>query len=368
MKARKAFSLTTGLNVFLVIFILFMVFSPVLVRLVQRPGFEFVTRSWAYLGYTWMGFVFLFFSATVAADIYRLLIYLIAVSMKTDLSKILLSPRYSFFLSLSLGVMITLYGCFEAIHIRTEPVIIETTKVPKEVGRLKIVQISDVHLGLIVRGWRLRRIVNKIKAAEPDILLSTGDLVDGQMDRVLELAEQFKEIKTRYGKFAVTGNHEFYAGLTRSLDFTKKAGFTILRGEGVTILGLINIAGVDDAAGSSRFRVEEVSERELLTKLPRKKFTILLKHRPVVDKDALGLFDLQLSGHTHKGQIFPFNLISKVFFPKNSGFFSLQQGSNLYVSRGSGTWGPPIRFLSAPEVTLIELVHGDEYNGERPGP
>jgi predicted MPP superfamily phosphohydrolase len=100
-----------------------------------------------------------------------------------------------------------------------------------------------------------------------------------------------------------------------------------------------------------------VSEKELLSKLPREQFALLLKHRPVIDENAIGLFDLQLSGHTHKGQIFPFSLITMLLYPTHAGLLRLEKNAWLYVNRGSGTWGPPIRFLSPPEVTLIELVH-----------
>jgi predicted MPP superfamily phosphohydrolase len=109
----------------------------------------------------------------------------------------------------------------------------------------------------------------------------------------------------------------------------------------------------------------DVSETELLSKLPREKFTILLKHRPLVDREALGLFDLQLSGHTHKGQIFPFNLVTMLYYPTHAGFLRLEGDASLYISRGSGTWGPPIRFLSPPEVTIIDLLSGAEFFKKR---
>ena len=140
------------------------------------------------------------------------------------------------------------------------------------------------------------------------------------------------------------------------MDFTEKAGFTILRGEGLTIAGLFNIAGVDDPAGKNYGLFREVEEKELLSGLPTGKFTLFLKHRPFLDRNAIGLFDLQLSGHTHKGQIFPLGLITRLFYPADSGYLALQNNSHLYVSRGSGTWGPPIRFLSPPEVTVIEIL------------
>jgi predicted MPP superfamily phosphohydrolase len=209
---------------------------------------------------------------------------------------------------------------------------------------------------LIVRKERLKRILKEVKAAEPDMFVSTGDLVDGQINSLPGLAELLREINPRYGKFAITGNHEFYAGLDQAMDFTEKAGFTILKGKGLTIAGLINIAGVDDPAGKNYGLSMEVEEKKLLSGLPPEKFTLFLKHRPLLDRNAIGLFDLQLSGHTHKGQIFPFGLITGLFYPADSGYLSLPNNSHLYVSRGSGTWGPPIRFLSPPEVTVIEIL------------
>ncbi len=361
LKARAALSFGVGTSISLGVFMVIMVFAPIIVRFTEKLGFELLARILAYIGYIWMGLLFLFFSASLALDIYRLLVYLGGLTLQKDFSQISLSSRYSFFIPLLLSIMATAYGYFEAIEIRPERVIIRTPKIPAEVGKLRIVQISDVHLGLIVREGRLRRILNEVKSAKPDILVSTGDLVDGQIDDISGFADMFREINTTYGKFAVTGNHEFYAGITRTLDFTEKAGFSMLRGEGLNLSGLINIAGIDDPAGMSDTLAGEVSEKALLSRLPREKFTLLLKHRPLVDKNTMGLFDLQLSGHTHKGQIFPFSLITKLYYPADAGRVRLQDSVYLYVSRGSGTWGPPIRFLAPPEVTVIELIH-DQKN------
>ncbi|MEK6776566.1 MAG: hypothetical protein AABY87_06780 [bacterium] len=177
------------------------------------------------------------------------------------------------------------------------------------------------------------------------------------MDNLDGLSELMAGIRPRYGKFAVMGNHEYYAGIGQTLDFTRKAGFTMLRDEGVSAGCGISIAGVDDPAGRRYGLKDQVSEKALLQGLPHGPFTLLLKHRPVVDQGSVGLFDLQLSGHVHKGQIFPFNLIAWFYYPLRAGESVLGNGSHLYVSRGSGTWGPPIRFLAPPEITVIELVH-----------
>jgi predicted MPP superfamily phosphohydrolase len=117
---------------------------------------------------------------------------------------------------------------------------------------------------------------------------------------------------------------------------------------------------VDDTSSRSSNPAGDEAEIRLLSQLAPQPFTVLLKHRPWVNPRSRGQFDLQLSGHTHKGQIFPFNVVVKRFYPYLSGLIPLGQGSLLYVNRGSGTWGPPVRFLAPPEVTLIEIVPQQE--------
>ena len=267
-----------------------------------------------------------------------------------------LSPKAAFYLPVIFSLFVSVWGAFEAWDIRLEKVTLASDKIPAHLSGLRIVQISDVHLGLIVRHKRLAKILTVVKEAKPDILVSTGDLVDGQINNLKGLAEMLGEINPRYGKYAVTGNHEFYAGLNESLAFTEKAGFTVLRNSGVIVADLFNVAGVDDATLQYFSKQKMPSEKDMLQLLDRHNFTLLLKHRPVVDQESLGYFDLQLSGHTHKGQMFPFNIITLLYFPIHWGCLNPVDHCYLYVSRGSGTWGPPIRFLSPPEVTLIEIV------------
>jgi predicted MPP superfamily phosphohydrolase len=355
-RAKQALAFGFPANVLIIVFMLVMVFCPAIVRVAESHGLEVAGKVLAYIGYVWMGLLFLFVCTSLVMDSYRLVIYLLRVITHQELSKISLSVKMVFFIPVSVSVLIAAYGLFQVFDIRTEHVTLKTTKIPEGRGNLRVAQITDVHLGLIVGEARLKRILQAVKEAEPDILVSTGDLVDGQPDNLRVLAKMLQEIQPRYGKFAVLGNHEYYAGLSRSLNFTKEAGFTMFRGNGANVADLITIAGVDDPAGESYRLAIEVKEKELLAGYPRNRFTVLLKHRPVVDKDAIGLFDLQLSGHVHKGQIFPFIFAVKIFFPYVSGLYDFNSGSYMYVSRGSGTWGPPIRFLSPPEVTVIDIV------------
>ena len=357
LKVKGALSLSTGGSVFVILFMLVMVFLPVIVRVLERLGLAAVPRALAYVAYIWMGLLLIFVWVSLVMDVVRLLLHFGGILFQKDFSGSFATAQYAFYAALVLSLLITVYGLFEAVHIRTERVTIKTAKIPESIGRLKIAQISDVHLGLIVRQGRLRRITEAVNAEKPDILVSTGDLVDGEIDDLAGLDAVLRDVHAPYGKFAVTGNHEFYAGIDRSVEFTEKAGFQMLRGEARVVPGLINIAGVDDPTRNRFSSARSVSEKEVLSSLSREGFTLLLKHRPLVAEDALGLFDLQLSGHAHKGQIFPATLLVEAIYPTAAGFLRLEEGSCLYVSRGAGTWGPPIRFLASPEVTVIELVY-----------
>jgi len=359
VKARAAFSFGTWSSIGVSLFLLLMLFAPILVRIFEKPGWQWLGTPLAYVGYTWMGFIVLFFFSSIIIDLLRLLVNIGGLIGKRDVSGFTHLPLIYFLVPISISVVITIYGYFEAWNIRTETFTLKTPKISAEVGRLKIVQISDIHLGVMVGEKKLENILEKVRKENPDILVSTGDLVDGEMFNLSGLIRLLQEVHPKYGKFAITGNHEFYAGLTKALKFTRDAGFTMLRGERFTIPGILNIVGLDDPAGRSFDRSKRESEKELLSPFPKDHFVLYLKHRPVIDKEAIGLFDLQLSGHAHKGQIFPFSLITKLVYPTDEGSLILPHNSILYVSRGAGTWGPPIRFLAPPDIVVIELIHQD---------
>jgi hypothetical protein len=261
----------------------------------------------------------------------------------------------------SLLVLVTvlaagLYGLFEASALRVETVSLESGKLPAHVERLRIVQVSDLHLGLIHREEALAPVAARIVGLEPDLLVATGDVVDAQISHLDGLSAMWRRIEPPLGKYAVTGNHEVYAGLEQSLAFLERSGFTVLRNESATLRGTLILVGVDDPAAGT----PEQDEASLLKTRDGDLFTILLKHRPVSEEDSQKLFDLQLSGHAHRGQIFPFNFLTGLEYPMQDGLYKLAGGSHLYTSRGTGTWGPPMRILSPPEITVFEIVRRPE--------
>ena len=236
LKLRRAVALSGIFTALMVAFMLLMILTPILVRVVETAEFEKTAKVFASIGYTWMGFLLLLVSAFLALDLWRFLVYATEGVGKVNLDALRFSARTLFFLPLFAAVLAAGYGLFEAWNIRTESGVIKSSKIAKPI---RIAQISDVHLGLLIREARLERILDKVRAASPDLLVSTGDLVDGQTASLNGVGNLLKEVKAPLGKFAVTGNHELYAGLERSLDFMKQAGFRVLRGEGTSVAGLI---------------------------------------------------------------------------------------------------------------------------------
>jgi predicted MPP superfamily phosphohydrolase len=356
MKAHGALHFTTRSGVAVALFMACMFVCLFAAHILERGDHFTIAKILFLAAYVWIGLLFLFFCASLVVDLYRLVVCLAGLAAGRALTGAMPSPKLAFYLPLVVALGANLYGYFEGRALRVERLTIETGKLPEDVDRVRIVQITDVHLGPVVSGRRAEAIFSLVGSLEPHILVSTGDLVDSaRCDRHC-FVEPLASIEAPLGKYAVTGNHEFYAGLEEALAFTREAGFTVLRGEGVSAGGAVNLAGVDDSADGRYGAEAPVSAREALSGLTPGRYTILLKHRPDVEKDALGLFDLQLSGHTHKGQIFPFMLLTRLVYIVDAGWVDLGRGSCLYVSRGTGLWGPPIRVLAPPEVTVIDLV------------
>lgn len=356
LKARQALGFGWKAGVLLALFMLAMVGAIFLIRTLERHDLELTARTLSWVTYLWMATIFLFSCGSLAFDIANLLLRVPAwLGIRREFIRPL-QPRFTFAVSLAFSLLICVYGYFDAQNIRTERLVFETDRLPTGTDKVTIAQISDVHLGLVVRCDRLVAMLEEVKAAKPDIFVVTGDLVDAQINHLPGLRELIQEVPARYGKFAVTGNHEYYAGLDKAIEFIQHSGLTMLRGESRD-LGVIQIAGVDDRAAVQTKTGTPAPDRVALAKTDRsRKFVLFLKHQPHPDPDAIGMYDLMLSGHTHKGQIWPFSYFSERAHPLHAGRYDVGKGSVVYTSRGTGTWGPPIRFLAPPEVTVIELV------------
>ncbi len=330
-----------------------MIAAPLGVRMMERQGIDWLARPLAFVSFIWMGLVFMAFCAFAVVAVAQLGIWLIGLATPGLRAFSLHAPAVSLGV---IGVVLLAgwYGTFiEARNLRVERHVIETDKLAPGRDRVRIAQISDVHLGLLNREGTLAYIVWKLREIEPDLLVATGDLVDAEISHMEELTRLWLAIDPPLGKFAVTGNHEVYAGLKQSIDYMRGSGFTMLRGEARRVNGGLTLAGVDDERIRGKNPADEIA---LLKAQPKDRFTVLLKHRPEVAEGTAGLFDLQLSGHAHLGQIFPFRYITALHYPMQDGMHALKGGSRLYASRGTATWGPPMRVLSPPEISVFDII------------
>ena len=355
LKARSALAFGPWATLALLPLLAVLLCAPILTYQLSRSGHESAARAVAHAGYLWMGFLFFLTWLSLGTDLLRLLLRIpVRFGIAADAAAAL-AGRAAYLCIAGLAVALSAYAIVEAARIEVVRVRIVTDRLPASVPSLRIAQITDLHLGLVHRNGKVREVAAIVAREHPDIFVSTGDLVDGQLDGVAELAEILRGIPAPRGKFAILGNHEYYAGIDRAIAFTRKSGFTLLRDESVTIDDAVRIVGVDDPAGARFGRTGGTEEAALLGNRPDGRFTVLLKHRPQLDPATGGKFDLQLSGHTHHGQIFPFRLLTRLVFPLLAGDHPVPGGGILHVSRGTGTWGPPMRFLAPPEITVVDI-------------
>ncbi|MBT6499976.1 MAG: hypothetical protein HOK67_08725 [Deltaproteobacteria bacterium] len=300
-------------------------------------------------GYSWLAFLFLFLMIHGSADI------VLFISRRLGYPHSSKTTRGVFLLTMGLSLFILFYGWHEARQLKTERVQITTRKIPAGIKKITLLQISDVHFSPIIGEKMATDIYQIVQKEKPDIILSTGDLLDRGFRNGQQITSILRSLTAPLGKYAITGNHEFIADIKESTKFIDQAGFQLLRNKAVNITPFLTLAGVDDPAIRQFANGTIVPEEQVLPKPDAKRFTILLKHQPRIETSSIKSFDLQLSGHTHAGQIFPFTALVKLAFPYLSGMYEIDSETSLYVSRGSGTWGPPFRFLAPPEITLLEL-------------
>ncbi|MER7818177.1 metallophosphoesterase, partial [Streptomyces sp. NPDC096153] len=220
----------------------------------------------------------------------------------------------------------------------------------------RIAVVSDIHLGPVLGRAHSQRIVDAINATQPDLVAVVGDLVDGSVADLGSAAEPLARLRARDGSFFVTGNHEYFSGADAWVDHVRELGLTPLRNDRVEIAGF-DLAGVDDVAGEREGQGPDFARA--LGDRDRSRAAVLLAHQPVLIHEAVrhGV-DLQLSGHTHGGQLWPANHIAEMANPTLAGL-ERYGDTQLFVSRGAGAWGPPVRVGAPSDITVVELASRD---------
>ena len=254
---------------------------------------------------------------------------------------------------------VTGYGLF---HSQDPPelqkVTIYSENLPAEFDGFKIAQISDLHVGPSIKRDYVEETVKRLNAAGADLIAVTGDMVDGSIDYLSRDVEALADLHAPSGLYLCTGNHEYYSGVEQWMDAFGSMGINPLNNEHKVIKrgkGKLVIAGVTDYREGANFKGHATDPGAAIKNAPRDAMKILLAHQPrsIFEASRVG-FDLQISGHTHGGQYFPYTYLVEFFQPYVAGLYK-HENTWIYVNRGAGYWGPPQRMGIPGEITLIEL-------------
>jgi hypothetical protein len=322
------FSLSNNLY-FYIIAILLSISYPLAI-FIERISPNKVSRAFYAIAATWVGVLFLLFFVILAYIILSLFIHLPK----------LLSGE----IIISLVVILTIYGLINGLFLKVRKITIPIEKLKKE---LKIVQLTDLHLGTIKNSSFFKKVINITNKLSPDLVVITGDLVDESAPLHKGMIKEINKVKAPI--YFVTGNHEIYENVEKVLSIVKETKIRYLNG--VVLFKDIQIIGIDYS--------ESKDKKEIFNKLQRlnlEKPSILLYHAPLSLKELnKAKVSIHLAGHTHNGQVFPFNLFARLAFKHISGLHKLNE-TYQYISSGTGLWGPPMRIGSSNEITLIKLI------------
>lgn len=320
-----------------------------LLTMVLFPAAHMVPRRYAvplhWVMYTWLGMVFLLLSACIIGDISSLVLPL------NDWGS---TPGW---VTLGLVVGLSVLGLISARRLRLREVEVGIRQLPPGQDGLSIVQLTDLHVGATINGDWLRKVVARVNALKPDIVAITGDLIDGSVEDLRPHIVHLRDLKAKHGVFFVTGNHEYYSGAEAWVKHLGTLGVRVLRNERVSIgEGGLELAGVDDFMG----RILPGHGPDFAKALGDRdgsRPVVLLAHQPKAIAEAANHgVDLVLSGHTHGGQIWPFRHLVPLQQPYITGLHRHQGGpTQIYISAGTGYWGPPMRLGTVSEITRIVL-------------
>lgn len=281
-------------------------------------------------------------------------LYMVLFLLLFDILKLFrVSFNYGFFLSLLFTLVLLSYGYYNYCHPKTNVVDITLSK--KHMNGLqpvKIVAVSDIHLGNGTGKTALKQYVKMINEQNPDLILIGGDLIDNSVVPLYaeNMMEELSELKAPLGIYMVPGNHEYISGIDESIRFIQHTPIKLLRDSVVTLSNGIQLVGRDDRHNRSRHSLQE-----LIANVDKNKPVILLDHQPyeLTESETAGI-DLQFSGHTHHGQVWPMSLVTDYIYEQSHGY--RQWGStHVYVSSGLSLWGPPFRIGTDSEMVVFQL-------------
>lgn len=313
------------------------------------------------IGGFWMAFMLYGFLFLLLSDITGLILRIPGIINSGNIAEY---KKWSFLVTTALSILLITGGFINAVIPVTKEYNIRIDKSAGEIKNLRVAAVSDIHLGSVIRKRSIKKLSAMLETIKPDIVFLLGDIVDGELGPVLrdDLLKYFTAPHATYGLYAITGNHEFIGGAKRTIPYIESKGIRVLKDETVILPGGIQLIGRLDRDSNRFFGKERLPIEELMKNADHSKPLIMLDHQPfhLTESEKNGV-DLQLSGHTHNGQMWPLNYVTRKIYELSYGY--LKKGKTQFiVSSGYGLWGPRIRSGSHSEVLVINIVFAGEVS------
>ena len=345
------------LRIFYLIIFLILSLSYILTKFLVSYIPLFIYNIMIWIGSFWFAFMLYFFLSIVLIDFIRLINWQFNIFPIIIKENYILTKQIIALIIFSFSVIIVFYGYFNTRNLTVKTLNLEITKGASNLNELNAVLVSDIHLSPMDNEALLSKIVHKINELKPDIIFIAGDLVDDKAS-VLDgnnIGPSLLNLKSKYGVYASTGNHEFITGIKESEEYIKDHKINLLRDSSVNIDSAFTVAARDDRSKKSFTGEDRLPLEKILNGSDKAYPVILMDHTPLgleeAEKNGVAL---QLSGHIHNGQLFPLNFITNRIYEKGWGY--LKKGNTqYYVSCGAGTWGPPVRTGSISEIINLKI-------------
>lgn len=326
-------------------------------RLTGKENYFGIHHVSTWVGSYWLIMVLYFFFAVFIIDIVRLANILFHFLPESGSFAYTQLKSWTFIGIVTTVCLLVIAGSYNARQIKMNRIQLKINKEGGEFSKLRIVMASDIHLGTLIHDRRLSQLVQTINQENPDIILFPGDILDEELSPIIreDIGKPLRNLKASLGVWAVPGNHEYIGNYERASAYIKTLNIKLLKDNTVLIRNSFYLVGRDDRDASRFNGIQRKELTELMHNIDLSKPIILLNHQPYnLQESVANKIDLQISGHTHHGQFWPFNFLTSHIFEVSRGY--LQKGSfQIYVSTGFGTWGPPVRLGNRPEIVILEI-------------
>ncbi len=327
-------------------------------RILERYWPDGVINALVWVGSCWLGAMLYFFLIVFLLDLVRLsnaIGHWYPAFITNDYPK---AKQITGLIAVGIVFVVLVAARINAMHPRLHTLELTVPKVVDGPKTLNIAVASDIHLGAIIGRERLENIIRLINSVNPDVVILAGDMVDEDIGQLIRenQGEMLREIKAPLGVYGITGNHEYFAGVEKACEYLTAHGITMLRDSVARLNGSVYLVGREDRSARYRGTHGRKPLEELMTQVDKRLPVILLDHQPfdLEQADTNGA-DIQISGHTHNGQLWPLNYITERVYEVSKGYKKVGN-TQVYVSTGAGTWGPPMRTGNRPEVVNIRVT------------